>query len=427
MPTLQRQSTGKKKRAEAALREHIRNKRIVKILVFFIVVVLVFMLGFFVRGNSELMTSLGFLNNANSKIEDSVKVKSVFDDISMRIDEVEKVLEEYSLDKLDLDEATQSMLTDMMTSANDPYAEYFNPERYERYIKETQDKQYSGIGVLFGDYNGRAYAVDVFSESEAAAKGVTQGDFVLSVNGDSSHDWTMMEIIGAISESKDQNIVITWMRPVSLDASTGSEFTTTLECHPYAKENLTTELNENIGYIKLRQITPNSASLVTNAIKELTNEGAESFILDIRNNPGGYLTQSLNIASLFVKSGVLVNIETVDGTSSRTATGVTITDAPLVVLINKYTSASAEVLAGALADNKRAVTVGQTTMGKGSVQVVRELSFGGAIRYTAAYYETPSGRQINKAGIIPEISVSSDDETDTQLLIAYDTAHSLID
>lgn len=408
------------------MREHSRNKHIALSLVIFLVIVAAFAAGFAVRSNTPFMASLGFISVGPNDAEDPTKTKTVFDNIAMRIDEVENVLQGYSLDEVNLDQATQSMLTDMLASTNDPYAEYFDSERYDNYIKESAQRRYSGIGVLFGDYNGRAYAIDVFADSEAAAKGVQQGDFVESVNGDASHAWTMMEVVGAIGDAEEgDNVVITWMRPISLDASTGSEFTTTLQCHHYEQDNVTTSLEDGVGYIKLRQNTANSSTLVSNAIRDLTSQGASSFVLDIRGNPGGYLTQALNIASLFVNSGVLVNIETVDGTNSRSATGVVVTEAPLVVLIDHYTSASAEVLAAALADNQRAVTIGQTTMGKGSVQVVRELSFGGAVRYTAAYYKTPSGRQINGSGIVPEIAVPSDDDSDTQLELAMDTARSL--
>jgi carboxyl-terminal processing protease len=219
------------------------------------------------------------------------------------------------------------------------------------------------------------------------------------------------------------------MRPTSLDASNGTEFTTTLECKTYNVTNVTGDLRDgNVGYIQIKQITDNSAALVQEQVRALTAEGAEAFVLDVRDNPGGYLTQALDIASMFVPSGVLVGIRTNDGTTTRTSTGTTVTTAPLVVLMNNYTSGAAEVLAAALADNSRATTVGQTTKGKGSVQVIKELSFGGAIRYTAAYYLTPQGHEISEVGVTPDISISNDadEDTDMQLTVALDSARSLI-
>ncbi len=145
--------------------------------------------------------------------------------------------------------------------------------------------------------------------------------------------------------------------------------------------------------------------------------------------PGGYLTQAVDIASLFIESGVIVEIQTVDGpASSKKASGATITSAPLVVLVNKYTAAAAEVLAAALQDNQRAQLVGETTLGKGSVQVVRELDFGGAVRYTAALYLTPLGYHIDDTGIVPQAVVANGDadgKTDDQRIVALDTARAL--
>jgi carboxyl-terminal processing protease len=378
----------------------------------------------------ELVAKMGFpVSGSEALGAAATSSKSAYSDISARISEVEDILDKDSMEVVDLDEATASMLADLISSTGDPYAKYFTQERYEAYVKESTDSKYAGVGVLFSDYNGRAYAVDVLSGSEASAKGVEQGDFVVAVNGDSSQTWTAAEVIGALAKERGSNVIITWMRPTSLDASNGTEFTTTLECKTYNVTNVTGDLRDgNVGYIQIKQITDNSAALVQEQVRALTAEGAEAFVLDVRDNPGGYLTQALDIASMFVPSGVLVGIRTNDGTTTRTSTGTTVTTAPLVVLMNNYTSGAAEVLAAALADNSRATTVGQTTKGKGSVQVIKELSFGGAIRYTAAYYLTPQGHEISEVGVTPDISISNDadEDTDMQLTVALDSARSLI-
>ena len=129
-------------------------------------------------------------------------------------------------------------------------------------------------------------------------------------------------------------------------------------------------------------VTQNAADLVKNAVADLESQGATSFVLDIRDNPGGFLTQSVDIASLFVKSGTIVKIQTKAEETSKTTSRPYVTEKPLVLLVNGKTSASAEVLAASLKDNQRATLVGSTTLGKGSVQVTRDLSFGGALRYT---------------------------------------------
>lgn len=426
----EKQTRSKLKRANSVFKDRAINKTIARSFIIFIVIVLAFVLGFLVRSNAAFVASLGFpVDESVPSTTAKGEVKTTYDAISERVGEVEDIFKTNSLDELNLAEATKTMLADFVKATGDPFAEYYDPDRYERYIKESADRKYSGIGVLFGDYDGRAYVIDVLSGSEAEARGVAQGDFVQSIDGDSSHVWGMREVIGALARDEGEKVVITWMRPISLDADKGQEFTTTLTCSRYDVENVTTNLEEEVGYIKLKQVTSTSASLVKSSIEDLTANGAQAFVLDLRDNPGGYLTQALDIASLFVPSGVLVGIETNDGTTTRVASGQTITEAPLVVLMNEYTAAATEVLAAALQDNQRATTVGTTTMGKGSVQVVRELSFGGAVRYTAAYYLTPLGHGINGEGLSPNIvvSVSADDENDTQYLVAMDTARSLLE
>ncbi len=211
------------------MREHARNKRALRMFILFIILVLVFVLGFAIRSNAPLMEALGVVDDAASNrtnITNSSKTKTTYDALSARISEVEDILSTYSMDGIDLPEATMQMLQDLMTSTNDPYAAYFSSERYESYIAETADRNYSGIGVLFGDYDGRAYAIDVLDGSEAQAKGVQQGDFIEAIDGDSSHKWSTLEVIGSLARDDGDNVIITWIRPKSLDATRGTEFNT---------------------------------------------------------------------------------------------------------------------------------------------------------------------------------------------------------
>lgn len=408
--------------------ERASNQLILRLSIAVILAAAAFCGGFALRSQTDLIDSWGIpVSDEESEALATAANRESYDtSITARVRDVEQILSTYSLDEINLTEATYTMLADLMKSTGDPYAAYYNPDLYNNYIKESTDRSYAGIGVVFADYNGRAYVADVFEGSEAEAKGVRQGDFVEAIDGDSSRVWSLTEVVNSLARDEGANVIVTWMRPISLDAETGSEFTTTLLCRRYEEVNVTTELVNEVGYIRLRQITQNSSDLVKSAVADLTNQGATAFVLDIRDNPGGYLTQAVDIASLFIKSGVIVEIRTVDGVSSKTASGVTVTDAPLVVLVNGYTSAASEVLAAALQDNQRAEVVGQTTLGKGSVQVVRELTFGGAVRYTAAYYLSPLGHEINGAGVVPNIMVDATEDADTQRLVAIDTAHSLV-
>lgn len=416
-------SAQKRRTISVPKRDQLRQKRLVSAFALFLALVFAFSLGFFVRSQPAFVSSLGFSVGAQEDAGAASKdVKTTYDSVSARIGEVEDLLDDNGMGGYDLSDATYAMVDALMRSTDDPYAAYFDPDRYSAYVRETADRSYAGVGALFSEYNGRAYVADVFEGSEAEAKGVRQGDFVTSVDGNSDIVWSMAEVLNALDGFSGEAVVIGWMRPVSLDAETGSEYTTTLSCQRYDVDNVTSELDGEVGCIRVRQFTQNSADLVEKAVADLASRGATSFVLDVRDNPGGYLTQAVDIASLFLQSGVVVEIQTADAVTTKPASGVTATNAPLVVLANGYTSAAAEVLVAALQDNQRAEVVGETTLGKGSVQVVRELSFGGAVRYTAAYYLTPLGRSIDGVGVAPDVSVSGDS---AQHRIAVETARSL--
>lgn len=417
----------RKKQVSVAARDRLRNRRVARVCIALIALVVAFAAGFAVRSQVSFVASLGFpIGEEAQATQGSASQKTVYDSITARIEEVEDLLAENSFDTYDLQASTDEMIDALLKSTGDPYAAYYDPERYANQIRETTDRSYAGVGVLFSDYNGRAYVTDVFEGSEAEAKNVRPGDYVVSIDGDSSHVWSMTEVVNAIAAKNGESVTITWMHPTNAETADGTEYTTTLVCQRYDEPNVETNLVDGVGYISLQQITQSSSELVQTAVEDLSAQGATSFVLDLRNNPGGYLTQAVDIASLFLQSGVLVQINGVDGVTTRTASGVTLTDAPMVVLVNEQTSAAAEVLAAALQDNQRAEVVGQTTKGKGSVQVTRELSFGGAVRYTAAYYLSPLGHDINGVGIVPDIEIAAKEQSsDVQLLVALDTARSL--
>ena len=407
------------------------SSRFIHFMVGLLCVCLAFALGFFARGNEALLSRLGFENSqANDGPNPGMTVSgSTYDSLSARLAEVQGVLDEESLDVFDLDDATANVLKATSDSIADPYVRYYDPTRYAAYLEDVSGN-YADIGVLFSDYLDKAYAVDVFPESEAEAKGVKPGDFIVSINGDRGNNgqWTQAETVKATSRAEGESLVITWRRPATLEADGGEEYTVTLDCAPSQQSNVSSELMGSVGYIKLAQVTQNAANLVNNALTKHIEDGANAIVLDLRDNPGGYLTQAVEVASLFVKSGVIVGIQTKEAMATRNATGEAICDLPMVVIVNENTAGSAEVIAGALQDNTRASVLGRKTMGKGSVQSITELSWGGALRYTSAFYKTPLGYDINGVGIQPDVDVAmaEDANEDTQLNLALETARAYI-
>lgn len=348
-------------------------------------------------------------------------------EVASRLLEVESILSSESLDSYDLDASTGAVVEAFLGSTDDPFTRYFSDARYTSYVN-VPTGEYPGIGVFFAEYAGKAYALDVFEGSSAADAGVKPGDFVAAIDGDRSQDWSATEAANAVQREDGASVVVTWRRPESMDASGGEEFTTTLACSDYVEANVATELSGEVGYISLSQFTQNADALVRQAIEELSARGALSFVLDLRDNPGGYLTKAVDVASLFIGSGVVVQIDTVEASTVKQASGDVATDAPVVVLVDGNTAGAAEVLAAALRDTGRATLVGSATMGKGSVQVTKPLSFGGALRYTAARYKSAGGYSIDRVGVTPDIAVADDGESDAdeQRDLAFETAVSLI-
>lgn len=407
------------------------SHRLIGIFITVILVMCAFLAGFAIRGQSTFLQSLGFSSTVTGITQatsaDATVTKTANDYLSARISEVEDILAADSLDEYNLDSVTASTLNSIAKGSSDPYLKYYNSDRYNALLN-TQDEGYAGVGVLFSEYNGQAYVVDVFEGAPAQIEGVSEGDFVVSINGDNSQTWSRSEVAAVLSQAQGTTVVITWRRPESLEVDGGQQFTTSLYCEEYEEANVSTEFDEDrrVGYIKVKQLTQNAATLVQTAVEELTTQGALSFVLDLRDNPGGYLSQAVGVASLFMESGTVVEVQTVDGQSAKSASGQPATAQPLVVITNKNTAAAAEVVSAALKESQRATLVGTTTMGKGSVQVMRELSFGGAMRYTAAYYLTPEGHAIDKTGVTPTITLDAAAEGDVQKDYAIELAGSLV-
>ncbi|MBQ9691386.1 MAG: PDZ domain-containing protein [Eggerthellaceae bacterium] len=378
-------------------------KTIIRVMVVLLAACAFFIAGFLLRGNAALVDRLG-MASADSQVLDTTGKD--LDQTAVHLGEVFALISENStFERKDTEQ--EDLINAFLETTGDPLARYFSPERYNSYIELSASTEYPGIGVLFAEYHGKAYAVDVFEDSAAAAAGVRSGDFVLAIDGDDAQDWSASEVVAAIGQKHDANITIRWRRADVLSAEGGKEFETVVQVKEYDEPNVAIQRIDEVGYISLSQFSMNSDELVRNAIEQLTKEGATSFVLDLRDNPGGYLSKAVDVASLFIKSGTIVQINSTNNkTTTKNATGNIATTAPLVVLINGNTAGSAEVVAAALRDTERARLVGTPTMGHAAVQMISPLSFGGAIRYSAATYASPNGTALNGVGVSADITVA---------------------
>lgn len=399
-----------------------RNANIIKSVGVCIVIVVVFVAGFVLRGNTDLLTMMGFTNlTVKQDINPGETVSgNTYDSLSARVAEVQGIIANDSVDTYDLTTATTATLDAFIKTMNDPYARYFDAASYQTYLNSVTNPS-SGIGVLFGENEGSCYVVDVFEGSEAANMGVLPGDYIEAIDGEKKDQWSMPEVTNTLSRDEGEMVYITWRRPGDDTTGGGTTFNTSLHYTNTPETNITYSVTNSTAYIEIKQLGSDCAEVLKKTLEQAEEQGARSVVLDLRNIPGGYLTQAVEIASLFMQSGTVVQIKTGDNTSAKTVDGTDATSIPLVVLVNDQTAGSAEVLAAALQDSHRATIVGVETQGKGSVQVMQPLSFGGALRYTAATYLSPSGRSIDGVGVTPDVVITN---ADRQVPIALEIAAS---
>jgi carboxyl-terminal processing protease len=365
-------------------------------------------------------------------------------DLANRLDEVADILDSESLYSYDIDAVTASTLDDLLDSSGDAYAKYYSASEYTSALKVNAG-EYTGLGVKLAEIDGYVMVYSVYDDSPAAEAGLRSGDIITAIDGD-THAWTLDEVTNALDREVGDSVELSWFSPSdeSLDAiidayygidsdSSTTETTTSLDfvdvsayegdtytaVIDYAEitiPNVTYELEDgNVGYITLSKFNAKATDEVTEAIESLTEQGATSWVLDLRDNPGGLVEQAVDIASLFIEDGTVMQIQYKDSVEVRTTTGDAITDLPLVVLVDGSSASASEIFSAAVKDNGRAELVGTQTYGKGVMQNTTKLSFGGAIKYTFASYLSPNGDAINGVGITPDIVVEDtrDDSSDT--------------
>ncbi len=341
--------------------------------------------------------------------------------VGSRVDEVKALLDEQALVPPKETSATAGAIQGLLDSSGDKYALYFDQKHYEYFNEETAGS-FGGIGVVLGEKDGQAYIVEVYDGTPAKKAGVKAGDVFRAIGGVTREKWSSDEVVKRVRGEEGTKVTVILERP-SKDPKiepASQKFTITRAKIVYP--NIKSEMIGKVGYIRLGQFNAKAADDIRDAINSLKKKGATSFVLDLRDNPGGLLDQAIKVSSLFIESGVIVRVdergrpETEMSTSGRTAT-----DAPLVVLINGNSASASEIAGGALQDYGRAKLVGEQSFGKGSVQTIEELPWGGAVKFTTAHYLTPKSRVINGKGLKPDVVVKMDAEkqvdraTDTQL------------
>jgi len=305
--------------------------------------------------------------------------------------------------KVSYSNLVSSALKGMLQSL-DPFSQYLEPTAYKELQEETQGK-FGGIGIQISIKDNTLTVISPIDDTPAYRAGILAGDKIVEINSNKTDSLDMRDAIARLRGLPGT--------PVSIKILRGGEFkdfTLTREEIKISSVKDTRMLDENIGYIRITEFSSPTGPALRKAIEELLAKKMKALVLDQRNNPGGLLSSSIEVSELFLPKGALIVSTRGRGATSHQAPAraggpVHFTNFPIVILVNGGSASAAEIVSGALHDNKRAVLVGETTFGKGSVQNIVQIDDGAAARITTAHYYTPSGRCIHEKGIEPDISV----------------------
>jgi carboxyl-terminal processing protease len=293
----------------------------------------------------------------------------------------------------------------MLSSLDDPYTRFLDPREFKEMQIDTSG-ELSGVGIQLSlDKDTKQLVVISPIEGSPASKaGVQPKDVILAIDGKSTKGMGTEDAVKLIRGQAGTTVTLTLKRKTqTLDLALTRQ---RIELHAVEHQLNTAPDGGKVGYIRLKQFTATATKDMRLAVQDLEAKGVDGYVLDLRSNPGGLLVASVEIAREWLNEGTIVSTKTRDGIQDvKRATGRALTDKPLVILVNEGSASASEILSGALQDNHRALLVGQKTFGKGLVQSVRGLSDGSGMTVTIAKYLTPSGRDIHKHGIDPDVPV----------------------
>ncbi len=350
-------------------------------------------------------------------------VKSAETDIYQKIDlfgeVLEKINKEY-VDEINQSESMDSAINGLLQSL-DPYSAYMSPEIFNEMQTETSG-EFGGLGIEVGMESGVVKVISPIDDTPASRAGIKAGDYIVKINNIQVQGKSLSEAVDLMRGPVGSGIELTIRRRGEKKALTFKIIREVIQIQSVKSELL----EEDIGYIRLTSFNENSGKQVEKNIKDLEKKNnIKSYILDLRNNPGGLLSQAIKISDFFLNNGEIVSTKSRKASENRkwfASEGDLTKGKTLIVLINYGSASASEIVAGALKDHKRAILLGENSYGKGSVQSIIPLKNDGAIRLTVAKYYLPSGKSISEVGVSPDIEIGeeSDDfriktETDNQL------------
>lgn len=296
-----------------------------------------------------------------------------------------------------------------MLSTLDPHSAYMTQDMYKEMQVETKG-EFGGVGIQIGVKDNRLAVIAPIEGTPAHRAGIKAGDFITKVNDESTKDLTLMDAVQKMRGPKGTKVHLTIQRDGATDPMMFSLVRDTIKI-----ESVKTKVIDNtVGYVRLTQFQEATGRDLSRALRQFRDSKVQGTILDLRNNPGGLLTAAVDVSEQFVGNGkLIVYTKGREGKKDEwfSKTKETLEDSPMIILVNEGSASASEIVAGALQDWGRAVIVGTTTFGKGSVQTILPLGDGSGLRLTTAKYYTPKGRSIQSTGITPDIVVKLQPQT----------------
>ena len=365
-----------------------------------------------------LTITVVILLNISNKVY-SQNIDKLYEKIDLFAEVLEKIQNEY-VEEVDQAEIIDSAINGALQSL-DPFSAYMNPKVFEESQSETSG-EFGGLGIEVSMESGVIIVIAPIDDTPASKAGIKAGDYIVKINGEQVQGKTLMEAVNLMRGPVGTSIEITVRRKGLRKAKI---FKITREIIEI-KSVISKIVDNKVGYLRLGAFNKNSSSQLKKEISKIEkNKKLVGYILDLRNNPGGLLSQAVIISDFFLNDGEIVSTKGRKKRENRkffAKKGDKIDGKPLIVLINNGSASASEIVAGALQDQKRAILLGETTFGKGSVQSIIPLKNRGAIRLTISKYYLPSGKSISEVGVVPDIRVEEEDEefsintiTDNQL------------
>jgi carboxyl-terminal processing protease len=297
----------------------------------------------------------------------------------------------------------------ILAGLDDPHTDLLTSAEYESLQEHTQGT-YSGIGLTVGP-SRKGLLVTSVAEGPAGEVGIEKGDVITKIDGEPVGELPFESALNLIKGHPGAPVEVTVKRPKKKKPLEYTVVRREIEVPPLASKILTAK-KQKLGYIRVFSFSAGAADEIKEATADLVEKGATGIILDLRDNPGGLLSEAVNTASVFIDEGIVVRTDGLheDEHEYRVTGTATQTDLPLVVLVNGGSASAAEIVAGALLDHDRASLVGERTFGKASVQTIAPLQGGGALKLTTAKYLTPAGADITNLGLQPAV-IAADDPT----------------